>query len=152
MLKKHKKWSFSEGYWQVPTTDGFTFPEEILIEILQLSGCWLFLKEWNNEVIVINITPSSLFQLPHRCFPPTNLRKKFVLTTFWQIFELSPPIIMWVGTNHGLTVSEIQSHYKERVFFVSLSSRIFWSSVDWPRKGQSLSQLWVTLCFWACEP
>ena len=85
------------GYWQVTTTDAFTVPEEILMETLHFSGCWLFLKKRNNEIIVINITPPFYFNCPIEVYPPTNLRKNFVPTKFWQIFKLSPPIIMWVG-------------------------------------------------------
>ena len=31
-------------------------------------------------------------------YPPTNVRKNFVPTKFWQIFELIPRIIMGGGT------------------------------------------------------
>ena len=34
-----------DNIWQVTTTDAFTLPEEILIETLHFSGCWLFLKK-----------------------------------------------------------------------------------------------------------
>ena len=47
----------SEGHRQVTTPDVFTFPEQILKETLNFSGCWLFLKKSNNESVVINITP-----------------------------------------------------------------------------------------------
>ena len=136
------------GYWQVTTTDAFTVPEEILMETLHFSGCWLFLKKRNNEIIVINITPPFYFNCPIEVYPPTNLRKNFVPTKFWQIFKLSPPIIMGLGQKPWFK----QSHDKETAFFVSLSSRIFWYSFDWPRKDQSLSQLGVTQCLWTWEP
>ena len=32
-----------------------------------------------------------------KVYPPTNLRKNFVPTKFWQIFKLSPLIIMVEG-------------------------------------------------------
>ena len=57
---------------------------------------------------------------------------------------------LWSPCMDGVYLS--QSHYKETVFFVSLSSRSFWYSFDWARKDQSLSQLWVTQCFWAWDP
>ena len=141
------------GYWQVTTTDAFTVPEEILMETLHFSGCWLFLKKRNNEIIVINITPPFYFNCPIEVYPPTNLRKNFVPTKFWQIFKLNPPIIMWVGQKPWFNcLWDTEPLQKETVFFVSLSSRIFWSSFDWPRKDQSLSQLGVTQYFWTWEP
>ena len=48
----------------------------------------------------------------------------------------------------NLFVSKLQSHYKETVFFVTLSRRSFWYSFDWPRKDKSLSKPGVTQCFW----
>ena len=89
--------------------------------------------------------PPYYFNSPIKVYLPTNPRKNFVPTKLWQIFKWSPPlppILCGWGRNHGLNVSEIQG----------LSSRIFWSSFDWPRKDQSLSQLGVTHCFWTCEP
>ena len=47
---KLKSWIW--GYRQV-TTDAFTFPEKLLKEALHFFGCWLFLKKWNNETVVI---------------------------------------------------------------------------------------------------
>ena len=61
------------------------------MDTLNFCGCWLFLKKWNNGIIVINIISPILF------YPPTNVRKNFVPTKFCQIFKLSLPIIMWVG-------------------------------------------------------
>ena len=71
------------------------FLKKFLTKTLHFSRCWLFLKEWNNEIVLINITP------PIEVYPPTNLRKKFVLTKFWQIFKLSLPIIMGRGGGVG---------------------------------------------------
>ena len=31
---------------------------------------------------------------PHRVLSPTNVRRSFIPTKFWQIFKLSPAIIM----------------------------------------------------------
>ena len=33
------------------------FLKKFLTETLHFSGCWLFLKNWNNEIVVLNITP-----------------------------------------------------------------------------------------------
>ena len=41
------------------------------------------------EIAVINITP--LIEV----YPPTNVRKNFVPTKFWQIFKLSPLPLLW---------------------------------------------------------
>ena len=130
----------------------------MLIETLHFSGCWLFLKKWNNEIIII-LLPPFYFNSLIEFYPPTNLRKNFMPTKFWQVFKLippSPPSIIIEGEggggSHGLTVSKIQSYYKETVSFVSLSSRSFWYIFDWPRKNQSLSQLGVNQCFWTWEP
>ena len=76
---------------QVTTPDAFTFPEEIHKGTLYFSGCWLFLNKSNNESLVTNMTP------PIEVYPPTNVRKNFDPTKFWQIFKLSLYIIMWRG-------------------------------------------------------
>ena len=34
------------------------FLKKFLKETIHFSGCWLFLKKWSNESVVINITPS----------------------------------------------------------------------------------------------
>ena len=42
-------------------------------------------------------------------YPPTNVRKNFVPTTFWQIFKLSPPILMGRGRGMGGAETMIMS-------------------------------------------
>ena len=43
------------------------------------------------------LLPPYNFNSPHRGLSPTKVRKKFFPTKFWQIFKLSPPIIMGGG-------------------------------------------------------
>ena len=64
------------------------FLKNFLTETLHFSGCWLFLKKSNNEIVVINITP------PIEVYPPTNVRKNFFAAKFWQIFK-------WGGSGEG---------------------------------------------------
>ena len=46
-----------------------------------------------------------------KVYPPTNLRKNFVPTKFWQIFKLSPLIIMVEGgRNHGYWIKFINEY------------------------------------------
>ena len=67
------------------------FLKKFLREALHFSGCWLFLKKWNNESVVINITPHLILTPPIQVYPPTNVRKIFVSTKLWQICKLSSP-------------------------------------------------------------
>ena len=50
---------------------------------LHFFGCWLFLKKWNNKIVLINITPSYNFN---------SLYRFIVRTKFWQIFKLNSPL------------------------------------------------------------
>ena len=75
--------------------------QKFLKETLHFSGCWFFLKNWNNEDVVINITS------PHRDLcPPTSPHKhmkKFCPHKILTNFKLSPPITGFpiVGWGHG---------------------------------------------------
>ena len=70
------------------------FLKKLWKETLYFSGCWLFLKKLNNKVVTINITlPLYNFKSPIGVYPPTNVRKNFVPTKFWQIFKLNLSII-----------------------------------------------------------
>ena len=75
--------------------------KKFFTETLLFSGCWLFLKKWNNEAVVINVTRLIILTPPIEVYPPTNLRKNFVPTKFCQVFKLTPLIIMGgVCRNH----------------------------------------------------
>ena len=83
------------------------FLKKFLKETLHFSGCWLFLKKWNNESPGI-LLPNIIITLPIQVYPPKNVRKNFVFTKFWQIFKLSPPIIMR-GTETKLICAKLQT-------------------------------------------
>ena len=38
---------------RIPASDAFTFTKKNLKETIHFSGCWLFLKKWNHESVVI---------------------------------------------------------------------------------------------------
>ena len=59
--------------------------KKFLKETLHFSGCWLFLRKWNNEKIVILPSPP----LPHIILTPQKYKKTLCPTKFWQIFKLS---------------------------------------------------------------
>ena len=64
------------------------FLKIFLKETLQISGCCLFLKKWNNEIVVINITPLYNFNL--EVYPPRNLKKNFAPKTLAN-FKIKSP-------------------------------------------------------------
>ena len=87
-----------------------------------------FCKSWGHILVLQTKAKSSLI------FPATkNLKKN--LKTLWSL--------AWLD----LFISRLQSHYKETVFFVSLSPRSSLYSFDWPRKDESMGQLGITQCF-----
>ena len=62
------------------------FFKKFLKERLHFSGCWLFLKKWNNESIVISITPPYIFNSPVKVY-----KKKLYLYKILAIFQMKSP-------------------------------------------------------------
>ena len=63
---------------------------------------WVFavskeMKYWNYGNKYHPPPPPYYFNSPIEVYPPKNLRKKFVPTKFWQVFKLSPLIILRMG-------------------------------------------------------
>ena len=52
------------------------------------------IRYWKYSNIVINISPPIYLTLPTEVYPAINVRKSFVTTKFWQIFDLSHPVVM----------------------------------------------------------
>ena len=77
------------------------FPEDILKETCDFSGCLMFLKKWTNETIASKILlPHIILTHPIEIYSHINARKKFGPTKFCQSFKLSPSIMMGEGRNH----------------------------------------------------
>ena len=71
------------------------FQKEFLKETLHFSGCWLFLKKWNNESVVTNI------------ILPTNVRKN-VPMKFLENFQIkSPPPIKMGAETMSVLLSQV---------------------------------------------
>ena len=65
------------------------FLKKFLMETLRFSMCWLFLNKLNNEIVVINITPTYNFNSPDQetIIPLTVLIQPTSLPWFKQISE-----------------------------------------------------------------
>ena len=67
------------------------FLKIFLRETLHFAGCWLFLKKWNNEGVVINITPPYSFNSPHTSISPRKCKKNFCPHKILANFQIKSP-------------------------------------------------------------
>ena len=61
-----------------------------------------------------------------------------------------------ITAKHTTTVSRLQSHYEETVYFLPFNSQVSrgsWYSIDWIRKNERLCWPWsTTQWFWPWDP
>ena len=100
----------------------------------------MFLNKWNN-VSVVYYFSHILLTPPIKVYPPKNVRKNFAPTKFWQIVQLSPPIIMgWgrepetIGFKNIFDMSDLRTIFRRVSFFVltSFTALNFHDRWYWP--------------------
>ena len=94
--QKAQKVKFFSGNFllklRISTSNNYWCLKKFLTETLHFSGCWLFLKKWNNEIVVINIiTPSYNFKSPIKVYPPHKSKKKFCPHKIFANFQIKSP-------------------------------------------------------------
>ena len=88
----------SNNYWCIHISEFFT-------ETLHFSGCWLFLKKWDNEIVVTNITTSILSWASHRDLFLHKSKKKNCLHKILANFQIKSHIIMRGESRNHANVS-----------------------------------------------
>ena len=95
--------------------------KKFLTEILHFSVCWLFLKKWNNEIVVINITPHKIlanFQIVS--VPPPSIVMegggwKPCLDQFFCFFVC---FYLYLNIKKGILLLNTNNLYKPQTFFL----------------------------------
>ena len=86
---------------QQVTTDHSHFLKKFLKKALHFSECWLFLKKWNNESVlikyIINITPLYIFNSTNRGLSYHKCKKKFCYHNILVYFQIVMGGVGWVG-------------------------------------------------------
>ena len=76
------------------------FLKKFLKETFHFSGCWLFIKKWDNEGVVFNNTPPYNFNSPHRGLSPHKYMNIFCPNKILANFQIQSPHYNGGSRNH----------------------------------------------------